>query len=161
MVLADPGPLPTPPSSFCPPKTPNRSHSDQTPICNGDPTPLPPGGRSCRRRSRGTGGQDWPRANTDTRRQPPQRLVFVAVPSTTGHQPSHPPTTRQPVIVCVVELGWRGTTARQTTTRAAPGRSPPTTYARWSCTCCRECELFIGTLFSNLHTSVDKRAEAA
>jgi hypothetical protein len=44
---------------------------------------------------------------------------------TTGHPPSHPPTKRRPVIVCVVERGRRGTKARRTTTRAAPERSPP------------------------------------
>ena len=61
MVLAAPGPLLTPPPSYSshhpllppPPKTPNRSHSAQTPICNGDPTPPPPGGRGSNKRGRG------------------------------------------------------------------------------------------------------------
>jgi hypothetical protein len=58
------------------------------------------------------------------------------LPPSPGHPPSHPPTKQQPVIVGAVDLGWRGTTTRQTTTRAAPGRSPPPTYTRWLCTSC-------------------------
>jgi hypothetical protein len=43
-------------------------------------------------------------------------------------------TKRQSATAGAVEWGGRVTTARQTTTRAAPGCSPPSTYARWRCT---------------------------
>jgi hypothetical protein len=62
MVLAVPDPLLTPPSSSSPRKTPHWSHSAQTPIYNRDPAQPPPGGCGRRKRSRGTGGQDGPRA---------------------------------------------------------------------------------------------------
>jgi hypothetical protein len=44
------------------------------------------------------------------------------------------PTKRQPATSGEVEWGGRVTTARRTTTRTAPGCSPPPTYARWRCT---------------------------
>jgi hypothetical protein len=47
------------------------------------------------------------------------------LPPTTGHQPSHPQTKRQSFIVETVDRNGRGTTARRTTTTAAPGRSHP------------------------------------
>jgi hypothetical protein len=70
MVLADPGPLLTPPPSSSPPKTPIRSYSAQTPPRNGNPTPPPPGGRGGRRRGRGTGGQNGPQTDADALRHP-------------------------------------------------------------------------------------------
>ena len=75
------------------------------------------------------------------------------LPPSTGHPPSHPPTKQQPVIVGAVDLGWRGTTARQTTTRAAPGRSPPPTCTRWLCTSCSSQCTFLQMTYTavNLH----------
>jgi hypothetical protein len=44
------------------------------------------------------------------------------------------PTKQQPATVGAVERGGRVSTARETTTRAVPGCSHPSTYARWRCT---------------------------
>ena len=65
------------------------------------------------------------------------------LPPMTGHQPSHPQTKRQSFIVETVELIGRGTTARLTTTTAAPGRRHPPAYARCRCTCCSSQSTFL------------------
>ena len=60
-------------------------------------------------------------------------------PATARLRRGHPLTTlqpikRQPATVDAVERGGRVTTARQTTTRAVPGCSPPPTCTRCHCT---------------------------
>jgi hypothetical protein len=92
-----PGPLLSPPPSSSSLKTPIQSYSVQTPSRNGNPTPSPPEGSCSLRRGRGTGCQNGPQAE---------------------------PTKRQPATAGVVEQGRRVTTARRTTTRAAPGCRP-------------------------------------
>jgi hypothetical protein len=118
MVLASPGPLLTPPPSSSIPKTPIGSYSAQTPFCNRNPTPPLPGGRGGRRRGRGTGGQSGPQPDADALATPPPQRNCVGRQLTTLQ-----PTKRQPATASAAERGRRVTTARRTTTRAAPGLS--------------------------------------
>jgi hypothetical protein len=113
MVLAAPGPLLTPSSSssLTQPRLAGRPRPPQAESGHGRP------GRAPSHHSRPTS-------------TPATARLRRGLPPTKGHPLSHPPTKRQPVIVGAVERGGRGTTARRTTTRAAPGRSHPRTYAR-------------------------------
>jgi hypothetical protein len=148
MVLASPGPLFTPPLSSSPPKTPIRSYSARNPPCNENPTAPPPGGCGGCRQGLGMGGQkaqNGPQAFAEALRHQhhsatayislwaifcfckiKKEIIIRSLLLTTLQ-----PTKRQPATTGAVQLVWRVTTARRTTTRAAPGCSPPPTYVRW------------------------------
>ena len=126
----------TPPHFSSPPKTPLRSYSAQTPPRNGNPTPPPPGGRVGHRRGREA--RTGPRP-TQTHCDPPATARLRRGRPLTTLQP----TKRQPASVGAVEQGGRVTTARQTTTRAAPGCRPPqNTHA---CAALRQLTMHIST----------------
>ncbi len=132
MVLGSPGPLLTPPPASSPPKTPFRSYSDTTPPRYGNPTPPSPGGRGNAAAAGGAGAWEartGPR-QTQTCSDTPVTAWLCRVRELTTLQP----TKWQPSTVGAVERGGRVTMARQTTTRAVPGCSLPSTYARWRCT---------------------------
>ena len=126
MVLASPGPLLTPPPSSSPLKTPFLLRHNSTPLWELDP----------RQAAAAAAGGDgaW-----EARTGPRQTQRCCDTPATARLRRGSPlmtlqPTKRQPATVGAVERGGRVTTARQTSMRAAPGCSPPPTYARWRCT---------------------------
>jgi hypothetical protein len=122
MVLASLGPPLTPPSSSCPPKTPIRSYSAQTPPRNWNQTQTPTGSRGCSRLGRGMGGQNSPRQTRTLCYTPATARLHRGSPLTTLQ-----PSKQQPATAGVVERGGRVTTARRTTTRAAPAVPLPHT----------------------------------
>jgi len=155
MVLASPGPLLTPPPSSSPQKTSIWSYSAQTPPINGNPTPFgvvklhPEMGTQTRLGSSAAaaGGDGAREARTGSR----LTLTRCDTPVTTRLRRGRPlttlqPTKRQPATADAVELGGSVTTASRTTAMAAPGCSPPTTYAR-----CRYTEAAHNAHFYNLH----------
>jgi hypothetical protein len=122
MILADPGPLLTPPPSSSPPKTLHLSYSAQTRSQDEEKNPppklyLPPQTRTRHRRALRPHVPMLMRGNTPpTTRSPPHRSRL------TGNPPN-----LQPVTVCEEERGGRDPTSRRTPMRAAPDCRPPPT----------------------------------
>jgi hypothetical protein len=120
MFLASPGPLLIPPPSSSP----------RRPLSGPTPPQLHPamGTRpSPRQAAAAAAGGDWaweartgPRPTQTCSDTPATARLRRGRPLTTLH-----PTKRQPATVGAVDWGGRVTTARQTTTRAVPGCSPP------------------------------------
>jgi hypothetical protein len=130
MVLAAPGPLPTPPPSSSPPKTPHRSYSAQTQSQDEEKNPpskpyLPLQTRTRHRRAHRPHVPMLMRGNTPpTTRSPPHQSRL------TGNPPN-----LQPVTVSKEELVGRDLTSRRTPMRAAPDCRPPPTAQHVSQPC--------------------------
>jgi hypothetical protein len=122
MVLADSGPLLTPPPSSSPPKTPDLSYSAQTRSQDEEKNPppkpyLPPPTRTRHRRAHRPHVPMLMQGNTPPKtRSPPHQSRL------TGNPPN-----LQPVTVCEEERGGRDPTSRRTPMRAAPDCRPPPT----------------------------------